>query len=84
MAYVSTTYIPAEDAPTLRTPIDPPAFRDGEEVVVVGGTMRGIVGKIVKSDSRPGTASVHYVPTWNPSGCIAYSIPEAHLIRLHS
>ena len=80
MAYVSTTYIPAEDAPTLRTPIDPPAFRDGEEVVVIGGTMRGITGKIVKSDSRPGTASL-FVPAW---GCISHNVAEAQLIRLQS
>ena len=78
MAYVSPTYIPTEGAPTLRTPIAPPAFRDSDEVIVIAGTMRGIMGKIVDSDSRPGTASV-YVPAW---GCISHNIPEDHLMRL--
>lgn len=80
MAHVSATYIAAEDAPTLRTYIDPPAFGDGDEVVFVAGAMRGMIGKVFASDSRPGTASV-YVPAW---GCVSHNIEEAHLFRLNS
>lgn len=81
MAYISADiYAPTPDAPTLRTPINPPTFRDGEIVVVTAGTMRGITGKIVQSDSRPGTASV-YVPAW---GSIAHNVAEASLLRLPS
>ncbi len=78
MAYVSTTYIPVEDAPTLRTYIDPPAFRDSDDVIFVGGTMRGLTGKVVATDCRPGETAV-FVPAW---GIISYAIPESHLIRL--
>lgn len=81
MAYINAhIYAPTPDAPTLRTP----TFRDGDIVVITAGTLQGITGKVVDTDSLPGTASVRYVPSWNPKGCTAYSIPEAHLLRLPS
>lgn len=78
MAHISTTYVPAEDAPTLRTPIDAPAFRDSDDVIFIGGTMRGLTGKVVDTDSRPGETAV-FVAAW---GIISYAIPESHLHRL--
>ena len=82
MAHVSSTvadlYVLAEGVPCTRVRIDPPAFSDGDEVIVIGGTMTGLTGKIIESDSRPGTASV-YVPAW---GCISHNVPEEHLHRL--
>ncbi len=82
MAYVSTTYIPVEDAPTLRTPIDLPAFCDGDKVMFKRGTtMETKEGVIVRPrfhDYKPGETAV-FIPAW---GIISYAIPESHLIRL--
>jgi hypothetical protein len=82
MAHISTTYVPVEDAPTLRTPIDPPTFRDGDRVMFKRGTtMSGKEGVIIQPrfhDSKPGETVV-FVTAW---GFPCYAIPESHLIRL--
>ena len=78
MAHISTTHVPTEGAATLRTPVDPPEFRDSDEVIFILGTMRGLTGKVVATDSRPGETAV-FVPAW---GIISYGIPEDHLLRI--
>jgi len=59
-------------------------FNDGDEVRIIDGTLRGVVGKIVKTDSMPGTESVFYLPTWNPNGSTAHNIPQDHLHRIEA
>ena len=56
-------------------------FNDGDEVRITDGTLRGVVGKIVKTDSMPGTESVFYMASWTVGG-MAHNIPTEHLQRL--
>ena len=57
-------------------------FNDGDNVIIVDGTLRGVVGKIVKaSDTLPNTESVFYVAPWSGRGGIAYNIPLDHLSK---
>lgn len=83
MAHVSDLYTLAEGIPCTRVRIDPPAFSDGDEVIVMKGKMTGLSGKVyapkfVRDEFRPGTTAV-YVHAW---GVISYDIPEEHLHRL--
>lgn len=55
-------------------------FQEGDTVVIIGGDLNGVVGKIHKTDSLPGTESVFYLAPWlTNGGGIAYNIPAEHL-----
>lgn len=80
MASIRELYALADQLPKLHTDTDHHSFSDGEEVIFIRGDLIGLTGKIVASDSRPGTASV-FVPAF---GGISYNIPAEHLHTLQS
>ena len=54
-------------------------YNDGDKVEIIDGSLCGIVGKIIKTDSIEGTESITYAAPWLGGGGIAYNIPLDHL-----